>query len=295
MSNERFQFDRPFSRDQLIFVVESILTAAFDRIESGLPTCITWEDRVDYVDGDEKRAMTLTSQDHTVLDTAGMALAILYAQTTGDGLGTYDALSAAKNFHLACQQCVEECWKDKGVNVEKRQKEMVGRTYSEIIPFHPDIRQHAVAFVDNCYNDSEVDFKDADQISIRENQYITVVLPDGQKISMGVGRLEDEQLPELDIRFPQDFNVNCFKEGLVPAAVNTRFGNCLVSRQLIIPLEKIGSEGEEDRYWIDENPVVKPFGKNTVGIVDEDTGGVFTYLGSRKLAEDYLRFLNGQS
>ena len=46
---------------------------------------------------------------------------------------------------------------------------------------------------------------------------------------------------------------------------------------------------ESERYWIDDNPVEKPFGSNTVAVVDEDEGGVIAYFGVLWRAQDILK------
>ena len=45
------------------------------------------------------------------------------------------------------------------------------------------------------------------------------------------------------------------------------------------------------RYWIDDNPDEKPFGEHTLGIVDEDAGGVIAYVGTEELAQTMLKAL----
>jgi len=40
-----------------------------------------------------------------------------------------------------------------------------------------------------------------------------------------------------------------------------------------------------DRYWIDDDPIEKPFNVENYGIVDEDAGGVIIYVGNFTLAE----------
>lgn len=48
------------------------------------------------------------------------------------------------------------------------------------------------------------------------------------------------------------------------------------------------NEAEESRFWIDDNPLEKPFGENTYGIVDEIAGGIVVYVGSETLARCLL-------
>lgn len=79
-----------FDRDQLVFVVEVILASAMDRIDSVMPynfdlgLWCRWEDF--------KNSKQLQAHCSGAMETAGMALAVLYAQLTDDGLAICDAL-----------------------------------------------------------------------------------------------------------------------------------------------------------------------------------------------------------
>ncbi len=48
---------------------------------------------------------------------------------------------------------------------------------------------------------------------------------------------------------------------------------------------------EEKRYWIDTMPLIKPYGPGTLGIVDEEAGGVFAYVGSEENAKRIIAAL----
>jgi hypothetical protein len=134
MSN--YKGDKPFDREQLIFVVDAALIGALDRIESALPDVITWEDRNSNDD-----PLDLTWYECGGLDAAGMTIAVLYAQLTGDGLGIGDALACAGDFQEACRQLVKTAWKDKGKQFEKSPKVKI------------DTRKHAKAFVKRVFSD----------------------------------------------------------------------------------------------------------------------------------------------
>jgi len=74
-----------FTKEQTIFVAQVIIAAAIDRVESCVPPCTPaneWEPR-----GDELRSYVSGAT-----ETAGMGLAVLYAQLSGDGLGISDAI-----------------------------------------------------------------------------------------------------------------------------------------------------------------------------------------------------------
>lgn len=68
---------------------------------------------------------------------------------------------------------------------------------------------------------------------------VVIKLPDGQEVSIQYSYLEpDEQLPELDIMLPQQFCVNCWDAGLVPATPLENRPNVVPCKQLSIPIEK---------------------------------------------------------
>jgi hypothetical protein len=145
-----------FTREQLVFVAEAILAAAVDRIEGGMPTSdVTWEERLKVVGGDAEAAGRLTSYDQGVLETTGMALAVLYAQLTGDGLGIGDALGEADRFEQAVENWVHTAWRDKGEAVAARIERFHGTTWNiaDAYANYPDCRRHAKAFVDNVFDE----------------------------------------------------------------------------------------------------------------------------------------------
>lgn len=144
-----------FTREQLRFFAEVILISAVDRIESGMPTSgIAWADRLQYVNGIDTDAKSLTAWDRCALETTGMSLAVLYAQLTGDGLGIYDALACAGRFDKAVTDWVELTWKDQGVVVTERIKSLGngGWQIEQAYTNFPDCRKHAVEFVDSVFD-----------------------------------------------------------------------------------------------------------------------------------------------
>ncbi len=90
----------PFTRQQIAFVAEQILTAAFDRIESNLPDTIPL---AEYRQNERK----IHGMIGTAMDTAAMALAILFAQTTGEGMGVWD-WAGSEDFRMSCELFVLE-------------------------------------------------------------------------------------------------------------------------------------------------------------------------------------------
>ena len=89
-----------FTRQQIAFVADKILSAALDRIEACIP------DTIPLAEYQEHRE----SIDHAIsmaMDTAGMALAILFAQTTGEGMGVWD-WAGSEEFRDTCARFVQE-------------------------------------------------------------------------------------------------------------------------------------------------------------------------------------------
>jgi hypothetical protein len=89
-----------FTQEQIAEVAEYILLGALDRIESNLPDTIplaVYHEKVVAID----RAMA------AAMDTAAMALAILFAQTTGEGMGVWD-WAGATEFSDLCDKLVDE-------------------------------------------------------------------------------------------------------------------------------------------------------------------------------------------
>jgi hypothetical protein len=89
-----------FTREQIMCVARWILAAAFDRIESSIP------DTLSLAEYREHRE----SIDHancTAMDTAGMALAILFTQTTGEGMGVWD-WAGSTEFRDACARFIAD-------------------------------------------------------------------------------------------------------------------------------------------------------------------------------------------
>ena len=96
-----------FTRDQLVFMVEASITAAFDRIEAGLPTSgISPKERQELMH--LKKPTDFGAWDNAALETCGMTLGILYAQLTGDGLGIGDTIDFAPKRFKSIRQRAED-------------------------------------------------------------------------------------------------------------------------------------------------------------------------------------------
>jgi hypothetical protein len=90
--------------------------------------------------------LELDAYERGALETAGQALSIFYAQLTGDGLGSYDALTCAGYFHDACQRMVEFSWADGGTAIKEKLKNPGPQKIADIVPDYPDCRKHAIEF-----------------------------------------------------------------------------------------------------------------------------------------------------
>ncbi len=80
---------KKFTRKQVLFMVEAALSAACDRADSCLPSAVSVEEY-------EKHKDSIESYISGAIETAGMNIAIIYAQLTGDGIGIGDAISLIK-------------------------------------------------------------------------------------------------------------------------------------------------------------------------------------------------------
>lgn len=149
-SDSMYKGSEEFSREQLIFIAELILASAVEEIDCGLPTSISLKERQGYCG--ENEIDELTAWDRGILSQAGMSLAILYAQLTGDGMGSGDSLVVADNFYEQVKGMVKISWQDQGKAVraamDKAEKEQGYYQISSVLPNYPNVRQCADKFAD---------------------------------------------------------------------------------------------------------------------------------------------------
>jgi len=142
--NSMYRGKRRFSREQLIFVVQVILCSATDRVDACLPTSSGLKMTAD---------LTFIAG---ATEAAGMGLAVLYAQLTGDGLGIGDALAIAENFDEKLHHLYEEAWK-RPEYYNKRAEvpaDSTGITFAEIYEgLWPDERKIAETFVSEVFSE----------------------------------------------------------------------------------------------------------------------------------------------
>jgi hypothetical protein len=138
-----------FAREQIVFVAETVLVGALDMIESGLPTSIDWQDRTEQLNKIDRDPLSLGPYDCGALEAAGEALSIFYAQLTGDGLGCYDALHCAGEFHKQVEAMVRNAWFNEGKEVKAAIENRNGLyRLEDVIPNYPDCRKHAEKFAE---------------------------------------------------------------------------------------------------------------------------------------------------
>lgn len=147
-----------FSRKQLIFVVDMILTGIMDRIDSVMPHTTPYTDKEaepkdpsgdwsHYIDG--------------AMESGGMALACFYAQLTNDGLGIYDALLCAGEFDSECDKAYRKAWKSaKRIRSAQAKLAKKGKAYNiktdlyaPLKLVYPDTEKHAEQFVLECFKE----------------------------------------------------------------------------------------------------------------------------------------------
>lgn len=128
-----YQGNKKFDREQLVFMAEVILGSALDRIESVMPDNITFKEY-------ELHEDEINTAIDLVTATAGMGLAVLFAQLNDEGLGVADALSVI-NFHKIVADFVEE---------------RIDPNWPGLKPgdrYLPDCRPYAEKFVDKMFKE----------------------------------------------------------------------------------------------------------------------------------------------
>jgi hypothetical protein len=150
-SDSMYRGKEIFTREQLTFFAETVLTSALDMLDGYLPHNMSW---VEYQKASEDFARKMPDGYRKgIIEQAGMTLAILYAQLTGDNASVYDALILAADFDTAVNHCFERAWADHGEAVRKEIEKSGGSfRVSEVIPNYPDTRYHAEAFASTIIN-----------------------------------------------------------------------------------------------------------------------------------------------
>jgi hypothetical protein len=145
-----------FTRKQLIFVVETMLDAALDTVACTLPD--------NFLNNEPQPPMPVF--EHQL----GMALSIFYAQVTGDGMGSGDALVVADNFDDQLARLYEQAWLDGGKKIRQRIKNKHDKGHAYTMDWlygenYPSTHKVAKKFVKKAfaeYLDGQTDEDEAD-------------------------------------------------------------------------------------------------------------------------------------
>lgn len=89
-----------FTRKQVVFIAKWILAAAFDRMDASTPDVIGLQEYLTHKEDCHNMMVA-------AMDTAAMALAIFFAQSTGEGMGVWD-WAGCLEFREACDKFIEE-------------------------------------------------------------------------------------------------------------------------------------------------------------------------------------------
>jgi hypothetical protein len=146
-----------FTREQFKYIVAITLDAALDRIQTGLPDIVDWDDRTAHNTSVDPDPLKLNGYERGALETAGEVLACLQAPLTQEGMGIGDCLAVAGKFDEACGEFVRQSWANQGADF----KAAVDRMRVSRGPFemkyiyqqfgYPDVEKHAEAFVESVY------------------------------------------------------------------------------------------------------------------------------------------------
>ncbi len=151
-----------FSKEQLTFMVQAILQGALDRVETGSPIWIDWEDRLDQANRYDNKPKELTAFERGAVEAAGMSLSLIAGQLASQPLCIQDALSMAGKFDKKVAAFVRACWDDKGAGVRQRIKSMAGRRQDaeKVLPEYPDCQKAAQKFVAKVFGGESGDTSD---------------------------------------------------------------------------------------------------------------------------------------
>ena len=134
-----------FDRDQLFFVVRTILYATLDRIAWLLPSSIAMFE----LESQNPAGVVLDS----ILETCGMTLAELQFRLGDHVVGCETALGLCDEFGRACRSLYDFAWEHPELYLSGD----LGATTAELYgPAWPDTDRHAAAFVDQILDRIEV-------------------------------------------------------------------------------------------------------------------------------------------
>jgi len=147
----KYQGRTRFDREQLVFIVETILAVALDRVECDLPSEMALVERKD--------GSTLSDYERGGVDAAVSSLGLLYTRITGDHPGVVDALRLAGRFDKACERLVEAARGDGAARSKEYEERLRAASGGPLQladvygTLWPDTHKHAERFVDGCFQD----------------------------------------------------------------------------------------------------------------------------------------------
>jgi hypothetical protein len=145
----KYQGRTRFDREQLVFIVETILAGALDSVECDLPSEMALVERKD--------GSMLSDYERGGVEAAVFSLGLLYTRITVDHPGVVDALRLAGRFDKACERLVEAARGDGATRFKEYEERLraasggplqLGDVYGTL---WPDTRKHAERFVDEGF------------------------------------------------------------------------------------------------------------------------------------------------
>lgn len=136
--------------ETLTFAVASILEGALDILQMGMPDSLDNATRESLLTGSGTSYGDMTDWERGAVDGAIAAVAIIGAQTIGDGIGNCDADTMLGDFSAICAKYVASNWRNRGDDFRARQKKLMekgGFHYSELALDYPDANAIAKRFV----------------------------------------------------------------------------------------------------------------------------------------------------
>lgn len=149
MSNT-IQLQNGMTVETLTFSVTCILEGALDILQMGMPDSLDNATREMLVTGSGTNYGDMTDWERGAVDGAIAAVAIIGAQTIGDGIGNSDADQLLGDFSETCRRYVASNWKNRGEDFRARQKKLMekgGFHYSELALDYPKADEIAKRFV----------------------------------------------------------------------------------------------------------------------------------------------------
>ena len=133
--------------ETLSFSIQCILSGAIDIIQMGLPDVVDAASRRSYSDSDD--LTNQTEWERGAIDGAISSVAIITAQTTGEGIGNCDADEALGDFSSICERFIKANWAGEGMYLKRRMDRMGNKGHAnDIYMDYPDVKKITRRFLD---------------------------------------------------------------------------------------------------------------------------------------------------